>query len=835
MVRNLQSGKPATLTLSGLMTPRDAEKLVYLREITPQTRHVPDPGSHRSGTLARAAPGWWTVTLVPGKPSKPPKMDRSAAGSRPPISALRQPDEKFESLLEHAADTILLHDIEGRLREVNRRACESLGYTRDELLRMNVTDVEQDVDLARARQSWTRIVPGHPVTFLGRQRRKDGSTFPVEVRLTAVAVEGERLFMAVARDVSSQRRAEDALRESEAYFRACFEGNSAAMAIIEADTTISMVNDAYCKMSGYPREVVVGMSWTRQIPPGDLERLLEYNRRRLSDPAAAPDKYEFTFYRRDGELRHGLMSVALIPDRRKIVASFLDITERKQVEEKLRVSEERHRLLADNALDVVWTMAADGSITYVSPSVEKLRGFTPEEAMRQSIEEIHPPASQAISLGYFTKLYADVQAGRPPERFRGELEYRCRDGSTVWTEVMAIPILDPDGAVAEVLGVSRDLSERKAAEQALREAEARFRSLAESSPVGIIETDARGVLLYANRAAAELAGVAVEAMSGQTWSDAILPEDRERLDEEYRRAIASDGTLRGEYRMRRPDGTVSLVRGFVAPLLGPDGRVRGFIGVAADITEEHQLREQLSVASRLAALGTLVAGVAHEINNPLGGALASHGFVEEEVERIRAVLRSGEPLDRDWLARSLDEAAAALHDAQAGERRVAAIVKDLALFGRPDPRRGRVAPARAIEVAMRWLPPALRQRSDLQVEDEGAPDVLASEGQLSQVILNLVTNAIQSVPEERRADVRIRIGACGPGRTRIEVSDDGSGMPPEVMKHVFDPFYTTRDVGQGMGLGLSISHAIVTAHGGTIAARSEPGKGTTFRVELPAA
>jgi two-component system, NtrC family, sensor kinase len=775
------------------------------------------------------------VALVPGKPRKPLTKDRSAAGSRRPTSTVRGSDGKFQSLLEDAADAILLHDMEGRLLEVNRRACESLGYARAELLGMAITEIEQDIDLARALPCWTKIVPGEPVTFLGTHRRKDGSTFPVEVRVTAVAVEDERFVMAMARDVSAQRRAEDALRESEAYFRACFEGNSAAMAIIEADTTISMVNDAYCKMSGYPREEVVGMSWTRQIPPGDLERLLEYNRRRLSDPATAPDKYEFRFYRQDGVVRHGMMSVALIPGRRKIVASFLDITERKQVEEKLRVSEERHRLLADNALDVVWTMGPDGSITYVSPSVEKLRGFTAEEAMRQSIEEIHPPASQAISLGYFTKLYTDIQAGRPPERFRGELEYRCKDGSTVWTEVMAIPIPGPDGAVAEILGVSRDLSERKAAEQALREAEARFRSLAESSPVGIIETDARGVLLYANRAAAELAGVAPEAMSGQAWSDAVEPEDRKRLDEEYRRAIASDGALRGEYRMRRPDGTISLVRGFVAPLLGPEGRIRGFIGVAADITEEHVLREQLAVASRLAALGTLVAGVAHEINNPLGGALASHGFVEEEVDRMRALLRSGEPIDREQLARTLDETVAALGDAQAGERRIAAIVKDLALLGRPDPQRNRVPLARVIEGAMRWLPPALRQRSALHVEDEGAPDVLASEGQLSQVIVNLVTNAIQAVPEERRADVRIRIGAGGPGRTRIEVSDDGSGMTPDVMKHVFDPFFTTRDVGRGMGLGLSISHAIVTAHGGTIAATSEPGKGTTFRVELPAA
>jgi PAS domain S-box-containing protein len=297
---------------------------------------------------------------------------------------------------------------------------------------MGITDVERDLDLTLAQREWAKIAPGDSVTFLGHQRRKDGSTVPVEVRLGAVDVRGERLFMAMARDVSAQRRAEDALRESEAYFRACFEGNSAAMAIAEADTTVSMVNDAYCTLSGYSRDEVVGMSWTRQIPPGDLERLQEYNRRRLSDPSTAPEKYEFTFYRRDGEIRHGLMSVALIPGRRKIVASFLDITERKLVEQRLRVSEERHRLLADNALDVVWTMGPDGSITYVSPSVEKLRGFTPEEAMRQPIDEIHPPSSQAISLGYLTKLYADVQAGRPPGevpgRTRVPLQGRLRAG-----------------------------------------------------------------------------------------------------------------------------------------------------------------------------------------------------------------------------------------------------------------------------------------------------------------------------------------------------------------------------------------------------------------------
>jgi diguanylate cyclase (GGDEF)-like protein/PAS domain S-box-containing protein len=149
--------------------------------------------------------------------------------------------------------------------------------------------------------------------------------------------------------------------------------------------------------------------------------------------------------------------------------SAIQEVERKRSEEALRISEKRHRLVTDNAKDVIWTMAPDGAITYVSPSVEAMRGFTPAEAMQQTTEEILTPDSQAVSLGYFTQLHTDLAAGRPPQSFRGELEYRCKDGATVWTEVMAHAILGVDGSVVEILGVTRDIGERKRAEELIRE------------------------------------------------------------------------------------------------------------------------------------------------------------------------------------------------------------------------------------------------------------------------------------------------------------------------------------------------------------------------------
>ena len=159
-----------------------------------------------------------------------------------------------------------------------------------------------------------------------------------------------------------------------------------------------------------------------------------------------------------------------------------DITARRQMEEQLRISEARHRLIADNATDVIVTMDLAGAYTYVSPSVEKLRGFTPEEAFRQSQEEVFSADSVATVRAYFAQLRADLEAGRPIENFRGELEQRCKDGSTVWTDVSANPLLSPDGSFVEVLGVSRDISERKRYESRLREAHA----AAEAANAGIV-------------------------------------------------------------------------------------------------------------------------------------------------------------------------------------------------------------------------------------------------------------------------------------------------------------------------------------------------------------
>ncbi len=219
--------------------------------------------------------------------------------------------------------------------------------------------------------------------------------------------------------------AEKALRESEEKFRAIFENNSSALAIIEPDTTISMVNDAYCQMGGYTRGEVIGMSWTRQIPPGDLERLKEYNRLRLISPKEAPDKYEFRFYHRNGEIKHGLMSVAMIESHRKIIASFTDITERKQSE--LQLQKYSEELKESNATkDKFFSIIAhdlkspfNSIIGFSELLMENYREYS-EKEIEDSLNTIKKSSRQAYDLLENLLVWARSQTGKidfRPETF----------------------------------------------------------------------------------------------------------------------------------------------------------------------------------------------------------------------------------------------------------------------------------------------------------------------------------------------------------------------------------------------------------------------------------
>ncbi|MEI6226458.1 MAG: PAS domain S-box protein, partial [Deltaproteobacteria bacterium] len=510
----------------------------------------------------------------------------------------------------------------------------------------------------------------------------------------------------------------------------------------------------------------------------------------------------------------------------KLVGAFQDVSDRRAAEESLRESEERFRAQFEGHAAVQLVIDPDtGAIIDANPAAAAFYGWPRERLRQMQIEQINALTPAEIA--------EELRRASTRERTIFQFRHRRADGSIRDVEVFSSKI--QAGRRALLHSIVQDVTERKHAEEKVRNSEALLRGVTESSPDSIFAKDRDGRWTFANAAALRVVGRPSQGVLGKT-DDEIMrdPVLVQRLTANDRTVLESGVAQTFEEDILAPSGMRTFLS-TKAPLRDAEGQVTGVVGVAKDVTEQRSLQRQLAQAGRLAAIGTLVSGVSHEINNPLSGVLAGGGIAMESSQEALRLVTEGAVEDRDELVRLLHETAESLQDVQHGAHRIAQIVKDLSLFARPNPQRSRVRLIDVVDQAMRWLPASVGGTVTLRVEDGGAPDVQASSGQIGQVLVNLVTNAAKATPPGRKGEVVVRIGSGEPGMARIDVIDSGVGMAPDVVDRIFDPFFTTRPAGEGTGLGLPIVHAIVTAHGGTITVESQVGKGSTFRVELPVA
>jgi PAS domain S-box-containing protein len=357
--------------------------------------------------------------------------------------------------------------------------------------------------------------------------------------------------------------------------------------------------------------------------------------------------------------------------------------------------------------------------------------------------------------------------------------------------------------------------ERELAAKALQRSESRMRTLIEHLPDAIFVLR-EGCFVFVNAAFAAYLGYSEQDdVIGRQLLDVVHPEDAHDG-----KAIAAGSPRPRKVRMLRRDheAVFAEVAGLALVWDGDPATV----AIARDLTERNRLEAQLLLADRMASVGTLAAGVAHEINNPLGYVLGN-----------LTALMSG--LSPDVLTPDLKQA---LADSVHGAKRVRDIVHDLQTFSRGDASR-RSAPVdvlRVMDVSIRMAHSAVRHRARLERDYRQVPAVEATESRLGQIFLNLIVNAAQAMPERPAEENEINVRVTTDGdMVVVEVRDNGTGMTDEVRKRIFDPFYTTKPIGEGTGLGLSICHSIVTSMNGTIEVESVPGLGTTFRVRLPSA
>ena len=537
--------------------------------------------------------------------------------------------------------------------------------------------------------------------------------------------------------------------------------------------------------------------------------------------------------------------------------------------EELRHSEERHRLLADNATDVIWTLDLTGRYTYLSPSCARILGYTPEELLQAPLEANLTPESARVTREAFQNIANALAAGHPAKGFRGELQALRKDGSTVWTEIATSVLRNAEGVGIGVLGIMRDINERKTAEQALHQlnseleqrvtqrtaelaergrqlelSEERFRLAMDATTDGLWDQDLVTGTCYFSPAFWTMLGYQPGDFPDRTdsWLDLLHPEDRQTLESQQGQWQA-EGFFEMEFRMRARDGQYRwiLSRGRIVAR-NSQGKPLRALGTHVDITERKQAEEairqlntnleqkvaertaQLEIAS--AAKTQFLAHMSHEIRTPMNAILGL----------TQILARENPSPDQRVLIQQIGEAGnSMLH-----------IINDILDFSKIEAGQLRIThESFSLENVLNRLRNLVRVPAEARGITLDIPPIKDLKGpligdalRLEQVLLNLCSNAVKFTD---RGGVTVAVTPVADERTalrlRFEVRDTGIGMTPEVLSVLFQPFTQgdasiTRRFG-GTGLGLAISRRLVHLMGGEIGATSTPGVGSTFWFELP--
>ena len=500
--------------------------------------------------------------------------------------------------------------------------------------------------------------------------------------------------------------------------------------------------------------------------------------------------------------------------------------------------------LAETIREAIYvTDVATTRVTYVNPAFERLFGFglAELEAEPNHWSKVIHPDDVAYLKGGLERLNRN-EAPRPHRMLRP-------DGTWRWVRQRLFSRHDRAGVLVRVVGLVEDISEEVERDADSRQVNESVRRMIEVLPVGILAYR-QDRPVFANTALAGLLGVPVDEllhMSVRALVDTFFREDeRQQGQRRLRQAKLGIDLPPVERHVTSRTGAprVLELQTITVDLEGEAAQVT----VLRDLTEQRRLEAQVAQADRMAAVGRIAAGVAHELNNPLSFVLGNlemareelpellkecrilHGKMQQDAELAPRVMR---------LSERVQELTAVVHDASEGADRVRGIMRDLKSFSRPDTddRRELVDLSRPLDAAVRMAWREIQPRARLIQDRQATPPVLGVEGRLCQVFLNLLVNAAEALPEggSHAHEVRIRTATGPQGEAIVEIADTGPGIAPELRATLFEPFVTTKGPGHGTGLGLSICHDIVRAHGGQIEVLSLAGEGARFRITLPAA
>jgi PAS domain S-box-containing protein len=743
------------------------------------------------------------------------------------VQELRRSSQFLKTIIENANVWINVLDNENNVIVWNKAAEIISGFPREEVLghkkiwswlypegeyRKQITDsvvdvlqhgrVEQDVETnIRRKDGETKIISWNERNLLDEHGKAIGS-------------------VAIGRDITERKRMEEELRrystsleelvaertgelaESERRFRELADLLPQIVFEMDDKGNLTFLNHIGFAWTGYGEDDLHrGLSAFQMFIPEEHDRARLKMRKLLSGEKFGSDEY--TVLRKDGSTFPASVYAAPVMREDRAVGVrgvVVDITERKRMEEALRVSEERFRGIAERSIDGIFEMDLEGRLTYVSPSAEPALGYKPEEIMGTRMEQYLPESE----IPKITPNLAALMEGKNVIGLQGEM--LRKDGTHVSAELNASPIFK-DGKIVGVQGIVRDITERVKMEKALRESESRFRELAELLPQIVFETDENGVFTFVNHVGLVSTGYTEDdLLKGANLYQLVPPEEYGKVSESLARRHERE-PISLELKVLRKDNSAFPALVYAGAIVR-ERKVVGFRGIVLDITERKQMEEALLKTEKLAAIGETAAMVAHDLRNPLQGIAGATYLLKQESLTAR---------EKTELLQLVEE------NIEYSD----AIVRDLLDYsGEIHLKLVETTPKSITSQAIQ----AIKVPEKIAVEDSSEDHITlrADPDRMKRVFINLIENAIDAMPQGGALTISSK---QSDESVEIAISDTGTGMPEKVVQNLWKPLQTTK--AKGLGLGLAICKRIVDAHGGTISLESRIGEGTTVTVRLP--
>ena len=723
----------------------------------------------------------------------------------------REKDAILNSLVEH----VIYEDTEMKILWANRAACESAGLACNELVGRHCYEIWPqrrepcpDCPVVKAMetgrpQELEKSTPDGRAWFIrGYPARDQNGDIVGAIEVTL--------------EITERKRAEEALRVSEEKYRTILQNIEEGYYEVDIAGNFTVFNNSMSRILGYPEGELMGMNYRQYMDDENTNKAYQtFNAvYRTGQPAKAFGREVIT---KEGTRKFVGASVSLIRDSQGEPAGFRgivrDITERKRAEEELVCLSNA----ASMSTDSIVISDLDAKITDVNEGTLMMYGTKDKKDLvgKNSFDLIAPEEREKALTGMKELLEKGYLKGR-------EYHIITKDGGRIPVEMSVAIMKGADGKPTGFVAVSRDITERKRAEVALRESEEFSSSLLHNAPNPILVINADTSVRYANPALQKLTGFCSRELVGRKapypwWTQETLQRTSKNLEEAMRK-----GLQRLEELFQKRDGERFWVE-ITSVSVITDGEFKYYLSNWVDINERKreeaerwELEQRAQLASRLTTVGEMASGIAHEINNPLTAVI---GFAQ-------LLMRKDIPEDIKEEVKIINDSA----------QRVANIVKRLLAFARQQKLERVYADINDIIESTLGMRAYAMETSNIKVVtqvDPELPRTMADTSQLQQVFLNIIVNAETEMKlAHGRGKLLVRTETVD-NIIRICFKDDGPGIAKENLGRIFDPFFTTRKVGEGTGLGLSVCHAIVAEHNCRVYVKSKLGKGATFIVELP--